>query len=188
MGAKVITRVAVLGAIATVLFWIPGIPIILPFYKLDFSNVPVLMAGYAMGPVPALVVLLIKDLTGLLFSSSAGVGELADFLCSAAFVVPGAILYQRHRTFKGALIGMAIGIPAIAIVGALSNYYILIPAFLGGQPIESLLGWIQSMIPAIDSLIKLIFVATIPFNLIKGVALSAITLLLYKRISPLLKP
>ena len=186
---RTITRVGVLGAIAAVLFYIPGIPVIPPIYKLDFSTVPVLLGGFAMGPLPGLCVLLIKDAAGLLRTTSGGVGELADFMTAAAMLLVSASVYKRRRTLKGALIGLLCGIAAMVIVGAAANYFIMIPFYVNvmNMPLESIIGMIAKAIPAVDTLPKLILLATLPFNLLKGAALAAVVCLLYKRLSPLLK-
>lgn len=182
-----ITRIGVLGAIAAILYAIPGIPII-GFYKLDFSTLPALFGGLALGPLPGFLIVLIKDLTGLMHSSSQGVGDLADLLVSGAFVIVASMVYQRMRTRKGALIGMAWGIVAMVITGALANYYIMIPFYItvmGFAP-EKIIGMMAAMVPAIDSIEKVIVLATMPFNLLKGVLLAGITYPLYKPLSPLL--
>lgn len=183
----VVARVGVLGAIAAILFYIPGIPII-GFYKLEFSALPALLGGFAMGPWAALAITFIKDVTGLLHSSSAFVGELADFLCSSAFVVVASLWYGRHKTYKGALAGMAMGVLALALMGALANYFILIPFYINQMNFAeaAIIGMMAKVIPAIDSMFKVILMATVPFNLLKGVVVSVITLLLYKRLSPFL--
>ena len=98
-----LTTIAILAAISAVLFMVE-IPIVL-FYKLDFSNLPVLLGAFAMGPGPATLILLIKSLLGLLHTSSQGVGELADFLMGFAMILPAGLIYQRHKTRKGALVG-----------------------------------------------------------------------------------
>ena len=189
VSAKLIARVGVLGAIAALLFLIPGIPIVPPIYKLDFSTVPVLLGGFSLGYVPGLLILLIKDLVGLTNSSSMGVGELADFLASAAMMLTAVAIYRRHHSRRGALIGLIAGTAVMTVVAALVNYFILIPFYVAAMnmPAEAIVSMIGKVIPAVDSLPKLIAFATTPFNLLKGVVLSVITFLLYKRLSPLLK-
>ena len=189
VSAKLIARVGVLGAIAALLFLIPGIPIVPPIYKLDFSTVPVLLGGFSLGPVPGLLILLIKDLVGLTNSSSMGVGELADFLASAAMMLTAVAIYRRHHSRRGALLGLIAGTAVMTVVAALVNYFILIPCYVAAMnlPAEAIVSMIGKVIPAVDSLPKLIDFATTPFNLLKGVVLSVITFLLYKRLSPLLK-
>lgn len=189
VSAKLIARVGVLGAIAALLFLIPGIPIVPPIYKLDFSTVPVLLGGFSLGYVPGLLILLIKDLVGLTNSSSMGVGKLADFLASAAMMLTAVAIYRRHHSRRGALIGLIAGTAVMTVVAALVNYFILIPFYVAAMnmPAEAIVSMIGKVIPAVDSLPKLIAFATTPFNLLKGVVLSVITFLLYKRLSPLLK-
>lgn len=189
VSAKLIARVGVLGAIAALLFLIPGIPIVPPIYKLDFSTVPVLLGGFSLGPVPGLLILLVKDLLGLTNSSSMGVGELADFLASAAMMLTAVAIYRRHHSRRGALIGLIAGTAVMTAAAALINYYIVIPFYVAAMnmPAEAIVSMIGKVIPAVDSLPKLIAFATTPFNLLKGVVLSVITFLLYKRLSPLLK-
>ena len=189
VSAKLIARVGVLGAIAALLFLIPGIPIVPPIYKLDFSTVPVLLGGFSLGPVPGLLILLVKDLVGLTNSSSMGVGELADFLASAAMMLTAVAIYRCHHSRRGALIGLIAGTAVMTAAAALINYYIVIPFYVAdmNMPAEAIVSMIGKVIPAVDSLPKLIAFATTPFNLLKGVVLSVITFLLYKRLSPLLK-
>ncbi len=184
-----LTRISILSALSIVLFeFVPAIPVFPPIYKLDFSAIPTLLAGLSMGPLAALVVQLVKDLVGLFLSSSAGVGQLADFLMTGSFTVIASIIYKRHRTRNGALVGMAAGTIAMVVVGILSNLYILIPFYVGAfhMSIDQIVAMIGGIIPAVDSLPKLILLATGPFNLLKGIVLCIITLLIYKPLSPML--
>lgn len=183
-----IARIAVLGAISAVLYYFE-LPIIPPIYKLDLSVVPALIAGFGMGPGASLGVMLVKDFFGLLHSSSMGVGEAADFLMSGSMTVVASAIYLKRHTLKGALAGLAFGTLAMGAVGALANYFIMIPFYVQvmNMPMEVILALIAKTIPAVDSLWKLIVLAVVPFNLLKGVVLSVVTLLLYKRISPMLK-
>lgn len=178
--------VAVLAAVASVLYMIE-IPVVL-FYKLDLSHLPVLLGAFAMGPLPGTLILLVKALLGLLHSSSQGVGELADFLMGFAMLLPASLVYRRHKTRKGAVIGMALGTVAAIIAAVLTNLYIMIP-FYGaafGMPMEAIIGMGQSVVPAVDSAWKFVLLITAPFNLLKWVLISVITGLIYKPLSPIL--
>lgn len=185
---KRITRIGVLSAVAALLFLIPGIPIVPPIYKLDFSTLPALLGGFSMGPLAGALIVLVKDAVGLFTTQTGGVGELADFVVSASLVVTAAALYRTRRTLRGALIGMGLGILFMTLVGCLANYYVLIPFYQNvmGFPTSVVIELVQATIPPVDSLWKLILLATAPFNLIKGIALCGVTALLYKRLSPLL--
>ena len=189
VSARLIARVGVLGALSALLFLIPGIPIVPPIYKLDFSTVPVLLGGFSLGYVPGLLILLIKDLVGLTNSSSMGVGELADFLASAAMMLTAVAIYRRCHSRRGALISLVAGTLVMTAAAALINAFIVIPFYSTAMnlPTEAIVSMIGNVIPAVDSLPRLIAFATTPFNLLKGIVLSAITFLLYKRLSPLLK-
>ena len=183
-----IARVAVLGAVSAVLYYFE-VPVIPPIYKLDLSAVPALIAGFAMGPGASLGVMAVKDLIGLTHTSSMGVGELADFLMSGSMTVVASMIYIRRHTFKGALLGLSLGTLVMGLVGGLANYFIMIPFYVQvmNMPMEVILSLIAQTVPAVDSLWKMILFAVVPFNLLKGVVLSAVTMVLYKRIAPLLK-
>ncbi|MBQ7850849.1 MAG: ECF transporter S component [Clostridia bacterium] len=164
------TRIAVLGAISAILFMWPEITIIPPFYKLDFSTLPVLLGGFAMGVGPGVLIVAIKDLIGLTHSGTAGVGELADFIMTCAMLIPAVMVYQRKKSRKGALISLAIGSAAMIVVAALVNAFLLFPMLTKEMPS-----------------FEFILTATLPFNLLKAVVISAITYFVYKPLSPMLK-
>lgn len=187
MPVQRITRIGMLAAVSAVLF-VLEIPIV-AFYKLDVSNLPVLLGAFSMGPVSGLMILLIKDIIGLLHSSSSGVGELADFITAAAMMLPAVLIYRRQRSRKGALVGLLVGTVAMTIVGVLVNMYIMIPFYQGvmGLQVEAIIGIGAKVIPAIDSLWKFVLLITAPFNLLKGVVLSILTFLIYKPLSSFLK-
>ena len=143
LSVQYMTRIAILGALSAVLFPLE-IPIV-AFYKLDFSTLPALLGAFSMGPLPGLAILLIKDLSRLAYSSSMYVGELADFIMSAAFILPASLIYRKHKTRKTALVGMAVGTLCMIVVSVLvfavgwkahsinpqRNIFILACGFLG---------------------------------------------------------
>ncbi len=166
---------AVLGFVVTYLEF-PLFPAVVPWLKLDFSNVFTLMGGFALGPISVLFIEFVKQLLCLFFkSSTGGVGEIANLLMGVAFALPASIFYRRNKTRKVALFGMLIGIALQIVAACFANYFILIPALMGG--VQNL-----PLDPA-----KYIFVYVTVFNLIKGVTVAAVTFVLYKHISKLLK-
>ena len=180
----VMTRVAILAAAASILFLIQ-IPIV-AFYKLDLSNIPVLLGAFSMGPIPGMMILALKSLIGLLSSSSAGIGELADFIMGAALVLPAALIYQQNKTRKSAIIGMAVGTLCMVIAGVLANKYIMLPFYMGAFHMD-MDGIIKAAgVAGVDSEWKLLLLITGPFNLLKGVVLSVVAGLIYKPLSPIL--
>ena len=179
-----LTRMAILVAVASILFLIE-IPVV-AFYKLDLSNIPVLLGAFSMGPLAGVIILALKSVIGLLHSSSAGVGELADFLMGAAFVLPAALIYHRNKTRKTALIGMAAGTLCMVVVGVLANKFIMLPFYMGAyhMDMDAILKFAN--VGGVDSEWKLLLLITAPFNLLKGVVLSIVTGLIYKPLSPIL--
>ena len=180
----VMTRIAILTAIASILFLIE-IPVV-AFYKLDLSNIPVLLGTFSMGAVPGLIILFLKSAIGLLHSNSAGVGELADFIMGAALILPAAFIYHRNKTRKNAIIGMIIGTLCTAIVGVLVNKFIMIPFYMGAfhMDMQGILDFAR--VTGIDTEWKLLLLITAPFNLLKGTVLCIVTGLIYKPLSPIL--
>lgn len=188
---KYIAKVGVLSALATILmlFEFP-LPIAPSFYELDFSEVPVLIGSFSLGPIAGILIEFIKILINLLINGTDTffVGELANFLMGCSFVLPAAFFYKYKKTLKRALIGMGIGTLSLVVIGALCNYFLMIPAYvyLAGYPMDAVIGMGTAVNPAIKDLLSLILIAVVPFNLIKGVLCSALTTLLYKRVSPIL--
>ena len=180
----VMTRIAILTAIASILFLIE-IPVV-AFYKLDLSNIPVLLGTFSMGAVPGLIILFLKSAIGLLHSSSAGVGELADFIMGAALILPAALIYHRNKTRKSAIIGMLIGTLCTAIAGVLVNKFIMLPFYMGAfhMDMQGILDFAR--VTGVDTEWKLLLLITGPFNLLKGTVLCIVTGLIYKPLCPIL--
>ena len=180
----VMTRIAILAAAASILFLIE-IPIV-AFYKLDLSDIPVLLGAFSMGAVPGLVILALKSAIGLLHSSSAGVGELADFIMGAALVIPAALVYHRKKSRKSAIIGMVIGTLFMTVFAVLVNKFIMLSFYMGAfhMDMDGILSFAN--VTGVDSEWKLLLLITAPFNLLKGAVLCVVTGLIYKPLSPLL--
>jgi len=160
------------------------------FYKLDISEVPVLIGGFAMGPLAAAIIMLIKILLNLILNGTmtAGIGELANFLIGCAFCVPASIIYKKMKNKKGAMLGMVIGTTTMTVVGGFLNAFVLLPTYakVFGMSLEALVGIGNAINASITNLSTFIFLAVVPFNLIKGALVSIIVMLIYKRISPIL--
>lgn len=186
LSVQYMTRIAILGALSAVLFPLE-IPIV-AFYKLDFSTLPALLGAFSMGPLPGLAILLIKDLSRLAYSSSMYVGELADFIMSAAFILPASLIYRKHKTRKTALVGMTVGTLCMIVVSVLVNWKMMIPFYMTAfhMDMEAIIGMAQKALPSVDTEWKVLLYVTAPFNLLKGFVLSLLTFVLYKRLSPML--
>lgn len=189
LSPKVLARIGVLGALAAILFVWPEIPVLPGIYKIDFSNIPVMLAGFSMGIVPGTIVLLIKDLTGLAHTDSMIIGEVADFLMSFSMMAVSVLFYRKRKSRKNAALGMLLGTVAMLVVGALLNYYVLIPFYAQcyKMPVEAIVDIFSGLIPAVDTLFKGILLVTIPFNLLKGFLIGIVVFLIYKPLSPILK-
>ena len=185
MSTRNLATMAILAAIAAVLFMLEIVVFpAVPFYKLDFSNLPVLLGAFAMGPVEGVIILLIKAVLGLLHTTSGGVGELADFIVGCGMVIPAGLIYHRNKTRRGALTGMLVG--TVCAIGAaiLANYFIMFPAF--GITEEALVSMGSKLFAGVTDTWTFIFYITALFNLIKFVAISVVGYLIYKPLSPIL--
>jgi len=184
-----IVVIAILAAIGSVLYKLEIVVFpAVPFYKLDLSNLPVLLSTFALGPLVGSVTLLIKSAVGLLSSTSQGVGELADFLLGLAMILPVGFLYRRNKSRGTAILGMAVSGIAATVAGVLLNYFVLIPFFaaLFGIQVDAIVEMGEKMIPAVDSLWTFVWLVTAPFNIIKWSAIALVTGLIYKPLSPIL--
>lgn len=192
IGVKAIAQIGMLGAIAVVLmlFEIP-LPFAPAFYQIDFSEVPVLVGCFTMGPLAGALIELIKILLNFAVNGTitAGVGEIANFLIGCALVVPAGIIYRKKRTRKGAIIGMAVGTVIMTVLGCFLNAFILLPAYATAfeMPIDALVGMGSAINGNITNLFTFVMFAVAPFNLLKGVLVSLIVFLIYKKISPVFR-
>lgn len=188
---RTVCKIGILSALAAViqlfeipLFFAPS------FYKLDLSDLIALIGGFAMGPLAGGVIQLIKNLLNLVLNgtSTAFVGEAANFVTGCVLVVPAAWIYRIHKSRKGAIVGMAVGTLSLTVLGALINAFVMLPFFsyFYGMSMEAIVDMGTVINPAITDVTTLVLFAVVPFNLLKGVLCSVLTLLLYKRLSRLL--
>ena len=184
--------VGMFGAIAAILmFFEVPLPFIAPvFYKLDFSEVPVLIGTFALGPVAGFLIEALKIVIILIIkgTSTAFVGELGNFAVGAALFLPAGLIYRKMKTRKGALIGMIVGTAVMVLVGSFFNAYVLLPLYaaaFGG--VENIVAAGTAVHSAVNSVAGFVALCVAPFNLIKGIITAAVTLVLYKRISGLIK-
>lgn len=186
-------QIAMLAAVSTVLmmFEFP-IPFVAPpFIKMDFSEIPVLVGTFAMGPMAGVIIELLKNILHMVTygTTTAGIGELSNFLIGCAFVVPAGLFYKRRKTRKNAMIGMAAGTVLMVVMGCFSNAFIMFPVYsmAMGIPVDAFIAMGTAIHPSIDNMITFVILCMVPFNLAKGIVISFITLLLYKRLRVLLK-
>lgn len=190
---KQITKISILAVISAILlvlnfplFFFPS------FYKIDFADVPRLLCGFAIGPVAGVFCTIVSLILNIIFeggSETAFVGELAALLISISFVLPSTLIYKKNHTKKGAIISLLIGTAVTSVVSIFVNYFILFPMYetLMNIPMSAIIDLTKNIIPLVNSKLTLVMLCTFPFNLLKAFMNSLIIILVYKRISPLLK-
>lgn len=181
---------AMLGAVATILMYLEfPIPIMPAFIKMDISELPALIAGFAYGPINGILVCLIKNLIKLPSTSTAAVGELFNFVMGALFVGVASLIYKKIKNRKGAAIGSVVGAAAMAIACVPYNYFIVYPAYvvLYNLPLDAIIGMYKSINPSVDGLLACLLVFNLPFTFFKGIVDALICFLIYKPLSPILK-
>ena len=190
--ARRITIIAVCGAIAAVLHMLDfPLPFLAPgFYKLDFSELPVMLCGFYLGPSAAVFCEVIKIILKLLFksTSTAFVGDFANFVVGCSLVLPAVIVYHTHKSKTSALWGCVVGTLVLTLIGSFFNAVYLLPKFsqLYGLPLDSIIAMGAEINPGISNISSFVALAVAPLNLIKGAMISVLTMLLYKRVaSPL---
>ena len=187
--ARRICIVAICSAIAAVLHILDfPLPFLAPgFYKLDFSELPVMLCGFYLGPSAAVACEGVKILLKLLLkgTSTAFVGDFANFAVGCSLVLPAVIVYHTKKTRASALWGLAAGTVFLTVFGSMFNAVYLLPKFaqLYGMPLDTIIGMGSKINGGIHSVSTFVLLAVAPLNLIKGVCVSALTLLLYKRVA-----
>lgn len=179
---------ALMGVLSFVLMYFQfGVPIISPFAEFDASALPEIIGGFILGPVGAVEIIVIKLVLKLIFkgTSSMFTGEILNFLLSVAYVLPAIMYYRKHRTKKGAVIGLVLGTVIGVAFSVVGNLYITFPMYiyLYNMSWEQIFAIFQEVNPRITNLPTMAAFSVLPFNLISRTATSVITMLVYKKIS-----
>ncbi len=171
---QLITKIGILSAFAFLLYLFEfPLPLFPPFLQIDLGDLPAIVGALALGPWVGVAIQLIKNILHLLMrSQTGGIGELGNFLTGSAFVLTASFVYFKNKSKKTAIIGLSAATIVMSIAMGFFNFFVLIPAFTN-QPISM-------------GLLPMIITSILPFNLLKGVILSGITMLLYKSLSPIL--
>lgn len=203
MQLSTLLKISLLGAISFVVMQFDfSVGFAPEFYKMDLSDLPALIGAFSMGPLAGVLIELVKNVLHAFQTNTFGVGEFANFASGAIFVGVAGLIYMKNKTRKGAIIGMAVGTLTMGLVGSVLNYYVLIPFYSQFMPIEQIIGMAQLIFDNVfaplanklgmgvdDVLITkktLVIYMVFPFNLLKGLLVSIITLPLYKRLSSVL--
>lgn len=187
---KKITYTAIFAAIATVLMYFEfPLPFMPPFLKIDVSGAVILIGAFIFGIGPGITMAAIKDLIHVTQTQTAGTGELQDFILTCTLIIISVSIYKKFHSRKGALIGCCAGTLTMSVVAMITNKVMILPFYVKGM------GWNLEMIfdlcktanPAIDGMNAYLFLAVFPFTMIKGAILTAVTMLVYKRLSLFIK-
>lgn len=191
VNTRTLVQIGMLSALAIILmqFEIP-LPFAPAFYKVDFSEVPVLIGCFSMGPFAGVLIELIKVILNVAIKGTMtmGIGDAANFLIGCAFCVPAALIYQKKRTKSGAVTGMVVGTVIMTILGCVLNAYILLPVYAKAfeMPLDALVSMGTEVNGAITGLMTFVLFAVAPFNLLKGILVSLIVFFVYKKIRQVL--
>lgn len=190
ISTKTMTKVAILSAISYILMFISlPIPGIFPdFLKIDISDVPAIFGGMSLGPIAGFTIVLIKNLfQAMTASTTAWIGEIANMLIGGSYVIIVSMIYRKRKDIKGLITGFVLGTIAMIIVGCLSNYYMLLPFYGTVMPMEAIISAGQIINPNVTDLASFVIWMIAPFNLVKAVLISILTLPLYKKMEVVLK-
>lgn len=190
-------KIAMTGMFAAIamilmLFEFP-VPFAPPFYELDFSELPILIGTFAFGPAAGVMMEFIKILLKLCVkgTSTAFVGDLANFVVGCSFILPASVVYAFRKTKKSAIAACITGTLTLTVFGTVFNAAYLLPAFseLYGMPMDAILAAGAEVNPLVTegNLVSFVAACVAPLNLIKGSSVSLVTLLIYKRLSPIIK-
>jgi riboflavin transporter FmnP len=184
-----LVKISMLGVMSFLIMFIEFPVMFFPeFLKLDISDLPAVIGGFALGPVAGVMIELVKNLLHFAIKSqTGGIGEFANFLVGGAFVFVSSGIYYASKSRRMAVIGCIAGTVAMGIVGGLANYFILLPFYSSFMPIETIVEMGSQFNSAITDLKTFVYYSIVPFNIIKGMVLSAATLMIYKRVSHILK-
>lgn len=181
---------AMLAALSAVLmlFEFPLTFVAPPFYKLDFSEVPVLIGTFSMGPISGVVIEFIKIIVKLLIkgTTTGCVGDFGNFLIGCSFILPAGLIYKYKKNRLGAVIGMLTGTLTMATIGVLLNTFVLVPMYSAFMPISEIIAMGQSIVPFINNTFTFCLFCVAPFNFIKGLIISVVVFLIYKPMSRLI--
>lgn len=180
--------IALLSALATVLMALSfSVPFMPSFIKMDFSELPALLASFSIGPGAGVLVCLVKNLINLPLTTTGGIGELSNFLLGVAFVLPAGLIYRFKKDRAGALIASGVGSLAMGLLSLPINYFVTYPIYAKMLPIATIVSMYQAILPSVDGLLSCLIVFNMPYTFLKGVLNAIICFIIYKPLSPYLK-
>ena len=188
LSVRTISMTAMLSAVAYLLAFVEfPVPLSPSFARMDLSDLPALIGAFAFGPLSGLLIELVKNALQLMTTSTGGIGEIANFLMGASYVVTAGFIYKRHKTKETALAACVLASVVMGIAAALANYFILLPLFENFMPLDQLIASFAEFLPFIHTKLDVVLFNAFPFNLLKGLVIGGVTMLIYKRLTPILK-
>lgn len=185
---RLLVGTGMLSGLAFVLQYLEfPIPIMPFFIRFDFSDLPALIGAFAYGPLAGVIVEFIKNLLHCTVTQSFTVGELSNFILGAVFTGTAGLIYKKNKTKKGAIIGAIVGSVIMGIISFLSNLFIVYPAYEKFTPINEIMDAYSKLLPSVGKLWQALLIFNVPFTIVKGLISTLITVLIYKRLSPVLK-
>lgn len=184
-----IAATAILTAMAVLLMYLEiPLPFMPVFLKFDFAELPALIGAFALGPVWAVVIELLKNLIHLPVTQTMGIGELSNFVTGVIYVVTAGLIYKKIRTRKGAAISMVASTIVLALIAVPVNAFITLPLYASamGFSTEAIIGMCTEVNPLVKDKLSLLLAVFVPFNLFKGIVVGLITFFVYKPISKLI--
>lgn len=187
---KTMVKISVLAVISFILmlFEFPIAFLAPSFLQMDISDMPALIGAFAIGPMAGVIIQLLKNVLHLFQTSTVGVGELANFVVGSTFAYTAGYIYYKEKTFKKAIMGLIIGTVTMTVVITIANYFIMFPFYadLYGINLDIIIDMGKAINKNIIDLKTMMIIAVVPFNLLKGLIVTILTMLIYKRVSPIL--
>ncbi len=192
LNTRAMIMMAMLGAIAAVLMLLEiSVPFVLPFVKLDFSDLPILLSGYLFGPALGAITACIKILLKLVLkpTSTMYVGELSNLILAIAFEAVASAYYRRHRTKKGAVLSLIISTIMTSVIAVVSNMFVIFPFYIKmfKMSMAGIVAMAHGVAPWVNSSLSMFLTSVFPFNLLKYGLVSLITFLIYKPLGNIIK-
>lgn len=186
--ARTLTMTAMLAAVSFILAFVEfPVPLSPSFARMDLSDFPALIGSFAFGPIAGVAIEFVKNALQLFSTSTGGIGELANFVMGACYVLTAGLIYRFHKTKKTAWIACIIASIVMGIMSAVMNYFVLLPMFEQFMPLDQVIASFGVFIPFIKTKLDVVLYNALPFNFLKGLVIGIFTMLVYKRLTPILK-
>ena len=180
-----LVKIGILGAMAFVLMKTLELPLpIFPgFLKIDFGDVPAVVASLTIHPFAGVLVVLIKNLLALTASTSGGIGEIVNVIVGMSFVLPIGIMTRKTYSLRNVLIGCGIGVVLMIIAGVITNAFLTLPLY--GE--EACIQMGAAINPRIVDKWTLLLYVFATFNLLKGILVSTVSVIVVKGMQPVVR-